>query len=237
MQVRTPSVVRGQLEDASVEKSSTMENDMESSGRERTRVSVGDDNCAHRGDTVVEKMFTLCVVDEAGVQTKYITRKKLRKFLRIKTKIIDEPDFMLILSNETIKAVARSIQRRDQPDNVGSAKAQRYMETDWDSFRDNPAFELLLEYKDSVFRPELPERLPEKRDIEHRIDVKNFNLAMFRQQWRQSQKQQHEVVRWVEDMVRKKLICPSISPHVQHSASGNLLDYACRPSKTRVRRP
>ncbi|KAG6613086.1 uncharacterized protein IUM83_11906 [Phytophthora cinnamomi] len=100
------------------------------------------------------------------------------KFLRIKTKKIDEPDFMLVLLNETIKQVARSLQRRDEPDNVGSAKAQSYLETDWDTFRENPAFDLLTEYKDTVFRPELPDGLPAKRELEHRIDVKDPNLAM-----------------------------------------------------------
>ncbi|KAG3087582.1 hypothetical protein PI124_g18098 [Phytophthora idaei] len=29
-----------------------------------------------------------------------------------------------------------------------------------------------------MFRPELPEGLPEKRDIKHRIDVKDANPAM-----------------------------------------------------------
>ncbi|KAG2770006.1 hypothetical protein PC129_g17391 [Phytophthora cactorum] len=38
------------------------------------------------------------VVDESGVQTKYITRKKLREFQRIKTKSADEPDFVLVLT-------------------------------------------------------------------------------------------------------------------------------------------
>ncbi|KAG3132637.1 hypothetical protein PI126_g19551 [Phytophthora idaei] len=135
------------------------------------------------------------VVDESGVQTKYITRKKLRKLLRTKTKSADEPDFMLVLTNETIKQVARSLQRHDQPDNIATAKAQRYLETDWDTFRSNPAFDLLVKYKDNVFRPELPEGLPEKRDIEHRTDVKDANLAMYRQQWRQSPEQQREIIR------------------------------------------
>ncbi|KAG3109582.1 hypothetical protein PI125_g10792 [Phytophthora idaei] len=75
------------------------------------------------------------VVDESGVQTMYITRKKLRKLLRINTQSADEPDFMLVLTNETIKQVARSLQRRDQPDNIVTAKAQHYLETDWDTFR------------------------------------------------------------------------------------------------------
>ncbi|GMF34980.1 unnamed protein product [Phytophthora fragariaefolia] len=160
-----------------------------------------DERSSTRGmDTVVEKMFTMGVFDESGVQTKFITHKKPRKFLRLKTKSIHEPDFMLVLSNETIKQVASSLQRRDQPDNVGSAKAQRYLEPDWNSFRENTAFKFLTEYKDNAFRPELPDGLPEKRDIEHRIDVKEPNLAMYRQQWRQSPEQQHEIERWVEDM-------------------------------------
>ncbi|KAE9049925.1 hypothetical protein PR001_g2868 [Phytophthora rubi] len=164
------------------------------------------------------------VVDESGIQTKYITRKKLRKFLRKKTKTADEPDFMLVLSNKTAKQVARSLQRRDQPDNVGSAKAQRYLETYWNIFRENPAFNLLAEYKDNVFRPELPEGLPEKREIEHRIDVKDSNLAMYRQQWRQSPELRREIVRWVEEMVTKKLIDQvSVPMQFQHSVFGNQL--------------
>ncbi|KAG2781045.1 hypothetical protein PC129_g22157 [Phytophthora cactorum] len=50
---------------------------------------------------------------------------------------------MLVLSNETIKQVARSQQRRDQPDNVGTAKAQRYLGTAWGTFPSKPAFDLL----------------------------------------------------------------------------------------------
>ncbi|KAG3101473.1 hypothetical protein PI125_g14457 [Phytophthora idaei] len=100
-------------------------------------------------------MFTIGIVDETGVQTKYITRKKLQKFPRMKTKSPDEPDFMLVQSNETIKQVARSLQRCDEPDNVGSAKAQRYLETDWDTFRDNPGFQLWMGYKDNVCQPEI----------------------------------------------------------------------------------
>ncbi|KAE8984588.1 hypothetical protein PF011_g20719 [Phytophthora fragariae] len=213
VQKKSPSVVRGRHDDAQAGKGSAGEDVVATSEREST-VSEADGSSSTKGKhNIVEKVFTMGVVDESGVQTKYITRKKLRKFLRIKTKTADEPDFMLVLSNETIKQVACSLQRRDQPDNVGSAKAQRYLETDWETFRENPAFNRLEEYKDNVFRPELPEGLPEKREIEHRIDVKDPNLAMYRQQWRQSPEQQREIVRWVIDMVKKKLIRPSISPH------------------------
>ncbi|GMF20524.1 unnamed protein product [Phytophthora fragariaefolia] len=212
-QEETPNVVSRRRDDAQAGKGSAEEDDIATLGRKST-ARYTDERSSTRGmDTVVKKMFTMGVVDESGVHTKFITRKKMRKFLRLKTKSINEPDFMSVLSNETIKNVARSLQRQDQPDNVGSAKAHRYLETDWDSFRANPAFKLLTEYKDNVFRPELPEGLPEKRDIEHRIDVKDPNLAMFRLQWRQSPEQQREIVHWVEDMVKKKLIRPSIGPH------------------------
>ncbi|POM78954.1 Hypothetical protein PHPALM_3452 [Phytophthora palmivora] len=67
-----------------------------------------------------------------------------------------------------------------------SNKSLRYLETDWENFRDNSAFDLRKEYKDNVLRPELPEGLPETREIEHLIYVKDPHLAMYRQLWRQS---------------------------------------------------
>ncbi|KAG3092027.1 hypothetical protein PI124_g20690 [Phytophthora idaei] len=209
----SPSVVREQQGNAAAGKGSVVKDGVEPSERGGTAREARDSSSTKGKETIVEKMFTIGIVDETGVQTKYIRRKKLRKFLRIKTKSPDEPDIMLVLSNETIKQVARSLQQRDQPDNGGSANAQRYLEADWDTFRDNPGFQVLMGYKDNVFQPELPEGLPEKRDIEHRIDVKDPNLAIYRQQWRQSSEQRREIIRWVEDMVKKKLIRPSISPH------------------------
>ncbi|KAG2773023.1 hypothetical protein PC116_g5809 [Phytophthora cactorum] len=126
----SPSVVREQQGNAAAGKGSVVKDGVELSERGGTAREARDSSSTKGKETIVEKMFTIGIVDETGVQTKYITRKKLRKFLRIKTKSPDEPDFMLVLSNETIKQVARSLQRRDQPDNVGSAKAQRYLETD-----------------------------------------------------------------------------------------------------------
>ncbi|KAG6616516.1 uncharacterized protein IUM83_13077 [Phytophthora cinnamomi] len=175
---KTLSVVRGQQEDAQAGKDSAGQSGVATSKRESTARATDESSGTRGKDTVVEMMFTMGLVDESGVQTKYITRKKPRKFLRIKTKKIDEPDLMLVLSIETIKQVVRSLQRCDEPDNVGSAKARRNLETDWDTFLENSAFDLLTGYKDNVFRSELPEGLPEKREIEYRIGVKDPNLAM-----------------------------------------------------------
>ncbi|KAG6574343.1 uncharacterized protein IUM83_07092 [Phytophthora cinnamomi] len=160
VQKETPNIICGRRDDTQAGKGSAEEDDNATLERASTAREADERRSTRGKGTVVEKMFTMGVVDESGVPTKFIIRKKLRKSLRIKTKSINEPDFILVLSNETIKQVARSLQRRDQPDNVDSAKSQRYLETDWDSFRENTTFKLLTEYKDNVFHPELPEGLP-----------------------------------------------------------------------------
>ncbi|GMF17866.1 unnamed protein product [Phytophthora lilii] len=97
------------------------------------------------------------------IETKYITREKLRKFLRLPAKDQPEHDFMIVLTNDTIKEIERDIKRNDEPDNVGSEKTKRFLQTDWDPFKDNPAFPVLKEYNDTEFKPELPDRLPMER--------------------------------------------------------------------------
>ncbi|GMF53574.1 unnamed protein product [Phytophthora fragariaefolia] len=166
-----------------------------------------------RKNAKAEAMFTLGVVDSDGVETKYISRKKLRKFLRLSGKDAPEHDFMVVLTNDTIKRIEQDLKRNDEPDNVGSEKAKRFLHTDWESFNNNPAYPVIIDYKDNVFKPELPEGLPMERDIEHRIDVKDPNIAMYRQQWRLSPEQKAEIDKWVREMIAKGLIRPSISPH------------------------
>ncbi|KAE9005728.1 hypothetical protein PR001_g17374 [Phytophthora rubi] len=85
---------------------------------------------------------------------------------------------MIVLTNDTIKEIQSDIRRSDEPDNVGTEKAKRFLQTDWESFKKNPAYPIILEYKDSVFTPELPDGLLMERDIEHRIDVKDPNIAI-----------------------------------------------------------
>ncbi|GMF22833.1 unnamed protein product [Phytophthora fragariaefolia] len=131
-----------------------------------------------------ETMFTLGVVDSDGVETKYATRKKLRKFLRLSGKDAPEHDFMVVLTNDTIKRIEQDLKRNDEPDNVGSEKANRFLHTDWESFMNNPAYPIIIDYKDNVFKPELPDGLPMQRDIEDRIDVKDPNIALYRRQIR-----------------------------------------------------
>ncbi|GMG15664.1 unnamed protein product [Phytophthora fragariaefolia] len=125
-------------------------------------------------NTKVDAIFTLGVIDSEGVETKYITRKKLRKFLRLPAKDKPEHDFMIVLTNDTIKEIERDIKRNDEPDNVGSAKAKRFLQTDRKSFKDNPALPDLEGYKNTVFKPELPDGLPMERDNEHLLSPREL---------------------------------------------------------------
>ncbi|GMF44478.1 unnamed protein product [Phytophthora fragariaefolia] len=109
--------------------------------------------------------------------------------------------------------IEQDLKSNDEPDNVGSEKAKRFLHTDWESFNNNPAYPVIIDYKDNVFKPEPPEGLPMERDIEHRIDVKDSNIAMYRQQWRLSPEQKAEIDKWVREKIAKGLIRPSISPH------------------------
>ncbi|GMF38198.1 unnamed protein product [Phytophthora fragariaefolia] len=96
VQEGTPNVVSRRRDDAQAGKGSAEEDDIATLGRKST-ARYTDERSSTRGMyTVVKKMFTIGVVDESGVQTKFITRKKLRKFLRLKIKSINEPDFMLV---------------------------------------------------------------------------------------------------------------------------------------------
>ncbi|RAW27706.1 hypothetical protein PC110_g15897 [Phytophthora cactorum] len=120
---------------------------------------------------------------------------------------------MIVLTKEMIQAIATDIKRYDEPDNVSSEKAKRCLHTDWKPFQKNPAYSLLIEYNDNEFKPELPDGLPMKRSIEHRTDVKEQNIAMYRQPWRLSPEQKAEINKCVRDTITKGLNRPSISSH------------------------
>ncbi|KAG3159892.1 hypothetical protein PC128_g21219 [Phytophthora cactorum] len=97
-QEKTPGVVCEQQEDAPAGKSSAASDAGKSLGRRGIAGETERSSSTRGKDNIVEKVFTMGVVDESGVQTKYITRKKLREFQRIKTKSADEPDFVLVLT-------------------------------------------------------------------------------------------------------------------------------------------
>jgi hypothetical protein len=102
---------------------------------------------------MVESMFKLGVTDSGGVKTKYITRQKLSKFQLSPVRDGPQHDFMMVLSNDTIASIVKQMKREDESDNLASEKTRRFSETALGSFKNNPAYPVLLEFKDTVFRP------------------------------------------------------------------------------------
>ncbi|KAE9107645.1 hypothetical protein PF010_g12204 [Phytophthora fragariae] len=137
-------------------------------------------------------MLTLGVIYSEGVHHE----KKLRTFLRFSAKDAPGHDFMIVLTNNTIKRIDLDLKRNDDPDNVGSEKANRFLYADWKSFTKVPAYPVIVEYKDTMFRPKLSEGSPMERDIKHRIDVIDPNITIYRQQWRLPPEQKAEIDKW-----------------------------------------
>ena len=92
-------------------------------------------------------------------------------------------------------------------------KSQRFNEQSWDALRDNPAFEVLLKYRDSVFKEKLTaNELPVNPAIEHTIELVDSKPITVKQ-FRLSPDQQQAVEAWTKDMLQAGLIRPSTSPY------------------------
>ena len=92
-------------------------------------------------------------------------------------------------------------------------KSQRFNEQSWDALKDNPAFEVLLKYRDSVFKEKLTaNELPENPEIEHTIELVDLKPITVKQ-FRLSPDQQQAVETWTKDMLHAGLIRPSTSPY------------------------
>ncbi|KAF1329279.1 Retrovirus polyprotein, partial [Globisporangium splendens] len=93
-----------------------------------------------------------------------------------------------------------------------SEKAERFKNQGWEALRDNPAFETLLKYQDTVFRTELPNSTPPIREgIEHEIQLQPGTKPISVRQWRQSPEQRQVIMDWTKEMVKAGIIRPSTS--------------------------
>ena len=91
-----------------------------------------------------------------------------------------------------------------------SEKAARFRQQGWEALKDNPAFEVLWKYKDSVFRTELPSTTPPVREgIEHEIELLPGTTPISVPQWRQSPEQRQVIQDWTKEMVKAGIIRPS----------------------------
>ena len=95
-----------------------------------------------------------------------------------------------------------------------SEKAQRFKNQGWDALKDNPAYETLLKYQNTVFRTELPTATPPVREgIEHEIQLKPGTKPISVRQWRQSPEQRKVITDWTKEMVKAGIIRPSTSAY------------------------
>ncbi|GMF18550.1 unnamed protein product [Phytophthora fragariaefolia] len=95
---------------------------------------------------------------------------------------------------------------------LDSEKAERFKQQGWEALKYNPTYDVLLKYKDTVFRTELPITIPPIREgIEHEIKLKPGVKLISVSKWRQSPEQRKVVQEWTEDMVNAGIIRPSIS--------------------------
>ncbi|GMG18247.1 unnamed protein product [Phytophthora fragariaefolia] len=93
-----------------------------------------------------------------------------------------------------------------------SEKAERFKQQGWEALVDNPAYEVLLKYRDTGFRTELPSTTPPVREgIEHEIQLQPGTQPISGKQWRQSPEQRKVIQDWTKEMVQAGIIRPSTS--------------------------
>ena len=94
-------------------------------------------------------------------------------------------------------------------------KKDRYTEQNWDKLKDNPAYEILVKYKNSVFKENLPNKKPtldtKRARIQHEIFLKD-EKPVFQKQFRLSRDKQEALEKWVRDMIEAGVIQESVSP-------------------------
>ncbi len=128
-----------------------------------------------------------------------------------------------------------------KPEHVESEKSQRYQEQCWERLESNPAYPILLKYKDSVFQEKLTiDKVSDTTGIEHEIDLIDDKPVSVKQ-FRLSPEQQAAVTKWTAEMTTAGLIRPSTSPYsspifcVKKPVGWRIVhDYRILNSKTRI---
>ena len=94
-------------------------------------------------------------------------------------------------------------------------KVKRFEDQNWDSLKTNPAYPVLLKFKDTVFKSTLTQAdiqgRSAQRDIQHQIDLTDTTPFAVKQ-FRLSPSQKESVKLWVEEMLTAGLIRKSTSP-------------------------
>lgn len=126
-------------------------------------------------------------------------------------------------------------------DDLDTAKVRRFKDQGWEALENNPAYEVLLKYKASVFRDKLEiENVVSNNTVTHRIDLVD-EIPITVKQFRLSPEQQQAVIAWTKEMLDAGLIRPSTSPYsspifcVKKPVGWRIVhDYRLVNSKTRI---
>ncbi|OWZ00298.1 LOW QUALITY PROTEIN: hypothetical protein PHMEG_00028544 [Phytophthora megakarya] len=108
-------------------------------------------------------------------------------------------------------------------------KAEHYKQQRWDALMDNPAYDVLVKYRDKVFGTELPSSTPSVREgIEHEFQLHPGTQAISVKQWRQSPEQRKVIQDWTKEIVQAGII------HLSTSASCAPTFYVKKPVGWRI---
>ncbi|KAH7488446.1 Retrovirus-related Pol polyprotein from transposon 412 [Phytophthora ramorum] len=123
-----------------------------------------------------------------------------------KTRLISAQQFLRMLRHDKDIEAIFVINPHD------SEKAERFKSQGWEALKDNPAYDILRKYADTVFRTELPNETPPVREgIEHEILLQPGTTPISVKQWRQSPDQRITIQDWTKEMVQAGIIRPSTS--------------------------
>ncbi|ETK83310.1 hypothetical protein L917_04395 [Phytophthora nicotianae] len=83
----------------------------------------------------------------------------------------------------------------------------------WEVLKDTPVYPLLSEFRDVVFRSELPSVPPTRQDNLDASIVVSDATPVHRKQFPFSKEQREAILKWTQEMLKAKLIRPSSSPY------------------------
>ncbi|ETN00919.1 hypothetical protein PPTG_24175 [Phytophthora nicotianae INRA-310] len=144
-----------------------------------------------RDDDALQQFYIHHDFDSAQGSTRVVPAKKLKKLLRE-----EDNEFCSVIQHD--------------PD---SSKADHQLAQDWEALKGHPAEQLLLRYKDVVFRSQLP-TIPPTRSDDIRAEIELVDdTPVARKQFRLSEEMKKAIRDWTDEMLKAGIIRPSKSPY------------------------
>ena len=127
----------------------------------------------------------------ASGSTRIVPANKFKKLLKEK-----DNEFIFLINQE-----------------IDAEKVQRQKDQSWENIQNNPAKDILLKYKNTVFRTTLPSIPPSRDDdVEATIELIDKN-PVARKQFPLSIEMKNAIREWTKEMLEANIIRPSRSPY------------------------